>query len=152
MSQQEPYACGGWLRCFRGIDTVTAMTLVAELHDFRRFDGPRTDGLSGVGPRASTPAGSNRAAARSPRPATATCAAADRSGLALPAPTPRQRALRSGARATRQVIAIADKRQRRLIAVPNHRLGKGCPAPKAVVAVARELVGFIWAAMRLRAQ
>ena len=29
------------LRCFRGIDTITAMSLVAELHDFLRFDSPR---------------------------------------------------------------------------------------------------------------
>ena len=31
----------GALRCFRGIDTLTAMSLVAELHDFMRFDSPR---------------------------------------------------------------------------------------------------------------
>ena len=27
----------GWLRCFRGIDTLTAMLILAELHDVRRF-------------------------------------------------------------------------------------------------------------------
>ena len=26
-----------WLRCLRGVDTTTAMTVIAELHDFRRF-------------------------------------------------------------------------------------------------------------------
>jgi transposase len=31
----------GWLRCFRGIDTVTAVTLVAELHGIERFSSPR---------------------------------------------------------------------------------------------------------------
>ena len=31
----------GWLRCFRGIDTLTAMLILAELHDFRRFQSPR---------------------------------------------------------------------------------------------------------------
>ena len=31
----------GWLRCLRGVDTVTAMTILAELHDFRRFTSPR---------------------------------------------------------------------------------------------------------------
>ncbi len=31
----------GWLRCFRGIDTTTAMTILSELHDFRRFEDPR---------------------------------------------------------------------------------------------------------------
>jgi transposase len=39
---QEPYREPvAWLRCFRGIDTVTAVCLVAELHDFRRFRSPR---------------------------------------------------------------------------------------------------------------
>ena len=27
----------GWLRCFRGIDTLTAMLLLAELHDVQRL-------------------------------------------------------------------------------------------------------------------
>ena len=31
----------GWLRCFRGIDTLTAMLILAELHDFRRFGSAR---------------------------------------------------------------------------------------------------------------
>src|SRR5258708_34715973 len=31
----------GALRCFRGIDTITAMSLVAELHDVMRFESPR---------------------------------------------------------------------------------------------------------------
>jgi hypothetical protein len=30
----------GWLRCFQGIDTITVITLLAELHDFRRFRSP----------------------------------------------------------------------------------------------------------------
>jgi transposase len=38
----EPYRERvGWLRCFRGIDTVAAMTILAELHDFARFRSPR---------------------------------------------------------------------------------------------------------------
>jgi len=42
LAQEEPYREPvAWLRCFRGIDTVTATTLVAELHDFRRFHSPR---------------------------------------------------------------------------------------------------------------
>ena len=37
VSQEEPYRTPvAWLRCFRGIATVTAITLVAELHDPRR--------------------------------------------------------------------------------------------------------------------
>jgi len=35
---REPVAL---LRCFKGIDTITAMGLVTELYDFHRFDSPR---------------------------------------------------------------------------------------------------------------
>src|ERR671910_163821 len=37
IAESDPYREPvGWLRCFRGIDTLTAMVL-AELHDFWRF-------------------------------------------------------------------------------------------------------------------
>jgi len=38
----------GWLRCFYGIDTVTALTILAELGDVRRFAKP-TDLMSYIG-------------------------------------------------------------------------------------------------------
>jgi transposase len=39
---QEPYReLIGRLRCFWGIDTVTAVSIVAELHHFRRFRSAR---------------------------------------------------------------------------------------------------------------
>jgi hypothetical protein len=39
---QEPYRERvGWLRCFRGIDTITALNLLAELHGLERFQKPR---------------------------------------------------------------------------------------------------------------
>jgi transposase len=42
IAQQAPYLEPvGWLRCFRGIDTVSALTLVAELYAFERFRTPR---------------------------------------------------------------------------------------------------------------
>ena len=38
IAESDPYREPvGWLRCFRGIDTLTAMLILAELHDFRRF-------------------------------------------------------------------------------------------------------------------
>ena len=38
----KPYRTAvGALRCFHGIDTLTAMLILAELHDFRRFPSPR---------------------------------------------------------------------------------------------------------------
>src|SRR5262249_7852268 len=37
-ADQEPYRTPvGWLRCYRGIATVTALTIVAELHGVERF-------------------------------------------------------------------------------------------------------------------
>lgn len=42
VSETEPYREPvGWLRCFCGIDVVGAMTVLAEVHDFRRFNSPR---------------------------------------------------------------------------------------------------------------
>src|SRR4051812_45037729 len=42
LAEAEPYREPvGWLRCFRGIDTLTAMLILAELHDFRRFASAR---------------------------------------------------------------------------------------------------------------
>src|SRR5688500_14426069 len=38
IAETEPYRePAAWLRCFRGIDTLTAILILAELHDFRRF-------------------------------------------------------------------------------------------------------------------
>jgi transposase len=42
IAETEPYREPvGWLRCFRGIDTLTAILILAELHDFRRFHSAR---------------------------------------------------------------------------------------------------------------
>ena len=42
LAATPPYrAAVGWLRCFRGIDTLTAITILAELHDVRRFPTAR---------------------------------------------------------------------------------------------------------------
>jgi transposase len=42
-AQQDPYrAPVGVLRCYRGIDTVTAVTIVAEIHDVGRFPKTRS--------------------------------------------------------------------------------------------------------------
>lgn len=145
----------GWLRCFRGIETVTAMTILAELHDFRRFTSPRqlmaylglvpSEHTSGERTRRGGITKSGNGHARRAlvetswhyrhRPSV---------GIAL-------RKRREGQPA--EVIAIADRAQRRL----NRRfhrlvLGSGKPSQKAVVAVARELTGFIWAVLYLYPQ
>ena len=58
------------LRCFRGIDDLTALTIAAELGDARRFpSAPERDGASPAWCRRSIPAARSRRAARSPKPA-----------------------------------------------------------------------------------
>jgi hypothetical protein len=42
LAESEPYrTLVGWLRCFREIDTLSAMILIAEIVDFQRFRYPR---------------------------------------------------------------------------------------------------------------
>ncbi|HEX6693883.1 MAG TPA: IS110 family transposase [Longimicrobiales bacterium] len=144
---QEPV---GWLRCFRGIDTLTAIMIVAELHDFQRFRTPRAlmaylglvpgEDSSGERHRRGRITRTGNTLVRrllveaawhyQHRPAV---------GLALA----RRRHGQPG-----RVIAIADKAQQRLC----RRFGQLAlhhkPTPKIVVAIARELVGFVWAALQ----
>jgi hypothetical protein len=47
-----------------------------------------------------------------------------------------------------RVIAIADKAQQRLCRRSRRMLAEHTPPAKVVVAVARELAGFIWAALQ----
>lgn len=151
ISATEPYCQPvGWLRCFRGIDTVTAMTLVAELHDFRRFENPRKlMAYLGLVP-------SEHSSGERRRLGSITKAGNSHARRVLvetawhyrhrPAVGKALRARREGQ--PRAIIEIADRAQRRLCK-RFHRLvlGSGKPTQKAVVAVARELVGFLWAAL-----
>lgn len=153
ISESEPYAERiGWLRCFRGIDTVIAMTILAELHDFSRFRCPRqlmaylglvpSEHSSGDSRRLGglTKAGNSHARRvlieaawhYRHRPAV---------GVGL-------RKRRKGQPA--QMIALADRAQQRLYRRYTRLvLGRGKPSQKAVAAVARELAGFVWAALYL---
>ena len=137
------------LRCFRGIDTLTAMSLVAELHDFMRFESAR--GLMaylGLVPSEHSSGGKEhrgeitKAGNRHVRRLLIEAAWHYRhhpSVLSL-------RRRREGQPA--RVVAIADKAMHRLHRRFNRMLERGKPRPKVAVAVARELTGFVWAAMR----
>lgn len=151
LAEQAPYREPvGWLRCFRGIDTLTAMLILAELHDFRRFDSARAlMAFLGLVPGEASSGETHR---RGPitkmgntlvrrllveaswhyqhRPGVGRALAARRTGQ-----PPR-------------VIAIADKAQQRLCRRFRRMLAEHKPAPKVAVAVARELAGFLWAALQ----
>jgi transposase len=154
LSQQEPYATPvGWLRCFRGIDTVTAMTVVSELHDFRRFPSARglmnylglTPSESSTGDRQQR-GGITKAGNQHVRRILIEAAWHYRH---RPGVSSRLRKRRQGQPA--RVIAAADRAQQRLHRRYLHFLHRGKPHNKIVVALARELVGFIWATLRMQA-
>ncbi len=150
LAEREPYRTPvGWLRCFRGIATLSAMILVAEIVDFQRFRGPRalmaylglvpSEYSSGDQERrgALTKAGNSHA----------------RRVLIEAAWHYRHRPTAGGALGRRSagqpagIIGQAWRAQQRLHRRYRHLVGHGKRSPVAVAAVARELVGFIWAAM-----
>ena len=150
LSGQEPYREPvAWLRCFRGIDLITAMTVLAELHQVCRFDSPRKlMSYLGMTPREYSSGGQRKLGG-----ITKTGNAHVRRLLVeaawhychRPAVGKALRRRRQGQPA--QLIAIADKAQHRLYRRFHRLTSRGKPRNKAVMAVARELAGFVWAAL-----
>jgi len=140
----------GWLRCLRGIDTLTAMTTVSELHGWERFRTAR--GLmSFVGLVPSEDSTGERARrGRITRAGNVHV----RRVLIEAAQNYRVSARVTPALAKRRqgqpawVVALADRAQQRLNRRFWRLLSAGKHRNKVVVAVARELVGFIWAILQ----
>ena len=151
LAEQVPYREPvGWLRCFRGIDTLTAMLILAELHDFRRFGSARAlmaflglvpgEDSSGERHRRGRITKMGNGVVRrvlveaswhyQHRPAVGRALKTRRTGQPV------------------RVIAIADKAQQRLCRRFRRMVAANKPKPKVAVAVARELTGFIWAALQ----
>ena len=137
------------LRCFRGIDTLGAVTLLLEVFDFRRFAAPRPFmSFVGVvpsehssGPRrrqgSITKAGNGHlrrilveAAWHYTRPVDRRAAVHKRQVGQPPA-----------------VVAVAQQAEQRLSRRFHRLVSRGKLRTVAVTAVARELCGFLWAAM-----
>jgi transposase len=150
LAQTAPYReCVGWLRCFRGVNTLSAMVLLAEIGDFRRFQHPRQlMAYLGLVPSeyssgereyrgALTKAGNSHA-----RRVLVEAAWHYRHRPVL-GPALRQRSQGQPP----ACLAQAWRAQQRLHRRYRHLIGRGKRPPLAVAAVARELVGFIWAAM-----
>jgi transposase len=125
------------------------MSLVAELHDFMRFDSPR--GLMaflGLVPS------EHSSGERKRRGEITKAGNSHARRLLIEAawhyrhrPSVRSLAKRRRGQPAR-VVAIADRAMTRLYRRFHRLLEKGKPRPKVAVAVARELVGFLWAALR----
>ena len=127
---------------------MTAMTIVSELYGFPRFTSPRglmaflglvpSEHTSGYDPKRGgiTKTGNGHV----------------RRVLVEAAWHYRHRPGVGSLRKRRQgqpaeIIALADKAQQRLCRRYRRMTDSGKPSPKAVTAVARELTGFIWAAL-----
>jgi len=144
----------GSLRCFRGIDTLTALSIVAELGDIRRFDSARSL-MAYLGLVASEHSSGGKE-----RRGSITKAGNGRLRRLLveaawhyrhrPAVGYRLRKRREGQPAA--AIAIADRAQQRLHARYQRLQARGKPHNKITVAIGRELAGFLWAALRETSQ
>jgi len=139
------------LRCFRGIDTVTAVTLLAELYDIRRFAHPRAL-MSFVG---LVPSEASTGERQKRGGLTRTGNSLVRRMLIQTAwqyhhPPRLGRALRlRRAQQPAAVLAIATQAEQRLCRRYQRLCARQKPKPLVVAAVARELVGFIWAVLHL---
>lgn len=134
------------LRSLRGIDTLTAMTLVCEIGDIRRFASPRhLMGYLGLTVSETSSGGVERRGG-----ITKTGNARARRVLVESAWHYRHPARQSAVLKKRQqgqppqVVSYSWRAQKRLHKKFEALVYRMAPA-KAVVAVARELVGFVWA-------
>jgi len=139
-----------WLRCFRGIDTTIAMIFVAELHGIERFESPRAlAAYLGLVPSLYASGESARRGA-----ITKTGNGHIRRALVQACWQYRHRAHVGPKLRERQkgqperVLTIADEAQRRLAGRYRRLAARGKHHNKIVIAIARELVGFMWAALR----
>jgi transposase len=137
------------LRCFKGIDTVTAMTLVSEIQDFRRFaKAPELMSYLGYVPSEHSSGGNvhrggiTKAGNKRVRRILIESAWHYRWNRGASRPL---QARRKGQPAP--VIAHCQKAERRL-SKRFRELAERKDRRQAVVAVARELTGFIWAVMQ----
>jgi transposase len=148
LAQQEPYRTPvSYLRCLKGVNTLSAMTLIAEVQDFERFEkATGFMGFTGLVSRehssgqrifrgSITKVGNRHirrilieAAWHYRRPYTHSQPVAER---------------RKGQ--PREVVLIAQKAEERLRRKYWHLVQRGKASQTAVVACARELAGFVWA-------
>lgn len=150
ISQSDPWRERvGWLRCFRGIDTTNAMILLSELHDIRRFpSAPALMAFLGLVPSESSSGerqrrgGITRAGNQHVR---RTLIEAAWNYRHKPRVGEELAKRRQGQPAS--MIALADRAQRRLCRRFRRMEARGKHRNKIVIAIARELSGFLWAAL-----
>lgn len=139
----------GQLMTLKGIGTFTALSLISEVSDFRRFASP-TEFMSYLG---LVP--SEHSSGEKRRMGGITKAGNVRLRRLLVevawhyrSYTPSKRLLERRRAVEPHISEYADKAGKRLSRRFQHLLFTGKPSPKVVTAVARELCGFVWGVMR----
>ena len=138
------------LTSLRGIGVVTAVTLVAELGELGRFDSPRQlMAFAGLVPSEHSSGGRERRGRITKTGNAHVRFAAVEAAWHCRRPPRLSRDLARRQRGQSEaVVAIAGAAQERLHRRYVRLVARGKPAPKAAVAVARELLGFAWAIAR----
>jgi len=135
------------LQALRGVRLITAVILVAEIGDYVRFKTPR-ELMAYLG---LVPSEDSSGLRRRQGRITRTGNGHVRRILTESAwnyrfyPRPSRAILKRRESLPSEVVAIAEKAERRLSKRYRHLIEQGKPSQKAVTAVARELAGFVWA-------
>lgn len=139
----------GWLRCFRGIDTLAAMVLLTELGDLSRFPHPRQlMAFLGLVPSEAS------SGERERRGSITKAGNVHVRRILVEACWHYRHPPRLGGRLVQRsagqppaILRQAWAAQQRLYRRYRHLVGHGKRPPVAVVALARELSAFLWAAL-----
>lgn len=135
------------LMALRGVDLITAMTVLAELGDITRFDSPRQlMSFLGLVPSEHSSGQRRRQGALTKTGNGHVRRVLVEAAWSYRFPARKTAHLRRKAQsAPREVQAIAWAAQKRLCARYWHLYQTGKAKPRVCAAIARELVGFIWA-------
>jgi transposase len=134
------------LRCLKGVDTLSALTMAVEVGDFRRFAGAvEFMGYTGLVSREHSSGDSVRrfritkvGNAHLRRVLVEAAWAYAHRDITGPTLTKRREA------GAPEAIITARRAQERLCGKFRKLVGRGKPRQKAVIAMARELAGFVW--------
>ncbi len=135
------------LMALRGVKLITAMTIMAELGDITRFDSPRQlMSFLGLVPSETSSGQTRRRGGITKTGNGHARRVLIESGWCYRFPARKTAHLqRRAEKCSSEVQAIAWKAQKRLCGRYTHLLGRGKLKVQVCTAVARELVGFIWA-------
>ena len=135
------------LRALRGVDTITAMTVLAELGDLTRFDSPRQlMSFLGLAPSEHSSGSRRRQGAIAKTGNGHVRRVLVEAAWSYRYPARKTAHLRRKAAAAPEAVqALAWAAQKRLCARYRHLLRAGKVKNQVTTAVARELAGFIWA-------